>query len=348
MENAADIRKAIIADLFPGGVPRLWCPLLTHYDAEGAIDLKRMSAHLAHLGGYVKGYLIPGTTGDGWELSDGETGDLLRFSIAEARKGDLVLLAGVMRPDAVSVERLLKEFIETIKAITGKRKTRDSLKAARIAAFTVCPPKGQLLSQKEIDKGLSAVLQRNLPTALYQLPQVTENEVEPSTFARLAGKYPNLIFFKDTSGNDRVALSTMDKGGVFLTRGAEGGYADWLKGAHGPYDGFLLSTANCFPAHLASVIEDVEEGRLRAARETSNRVGEAFRQVFDLVQPTPYGNAFTNANKAMDHYFAFGPSARKKEGPMLHAGARLPEGIISDTGDILARLDLMPSKGYLE
>jgi hypothetical protein len=29
-----------------------------------------MSAHLAHIVPWVKGYLIPGSTGDGWEMDD--------------------------------------------------------------------------------------------------------------------------------------------------------------------------------------------------------------------------------------------------------------------------------------
>ena len=347
MNDEADIRRRLIAELFPHGVPRLWCPLLTHYDDGGSIDLNRMSAHLAHISQWVKGYLIPGTTGDGWELNDRETVELVRFSVAEARKGDLVLLLGILRPETAAMEGILNEIITLVEAMTG-RKERDCLSAARIAAFTVCPPKGQALTQERIENDLSRVLDRGLPTALYQLPQVTENEVAPPTFGRLVKKHPNLIFFKDTSGNDRVALSAVDKGGVFLTRGAEGDYAKWFKGAGGPYDGFLLSTANCFPEQLLTVIEDIERGNIRAAGETSDRVAAAFRRVFALVEPMPHGNAFTNANKAIDHYFAFGPSARKKEGPMLHAGVRMSEATVSATGDILAHLDFMPRKGYMQ
>jgi hypothetical protein len=36
--------------------------------------------------------------------------------------------------------------------------------------------------------------------------------------------------------------------GVTLLRGAEGDYAQWSKAHGGAYDGFLLSTANAFPA----------------------------------------------------------------------------------------------------
>ncbi len=42
-----------------------------------------------------------------------------------------------------------------------------------------------------------------------------------------------------------------------------------LKEARGPYDGFLLSLANCFPRELLSVIENLEKGDVQAAGEIS-------------------------------------------------------------------------------
>jgi hypothetical protein len=43
---------------------------------------------------------------------------------------------------------------------------------------------------------------------------------------------------------------------VGLLRGAEGRYARWSKAHSGPYDGFLLSSANSFPAQLAAILDD--------------------------------------------------------------------------------------------
>jgi dihydrodipicolinate synthase/N-acetylneuraminate lyase len=348
MVDVSEIRRGLISEVLPAGVPRLWCPPLTHYRDDGGIDFNRMSAHLGHLGQWVNAYLIPGTTGDAWELGDRETVELIKFAVAEARKRNFVLLLGVLRPDAAAVRTLLDEMMTLVRSMTGKVEMAVCLRSARIVAFTVCPPKGAALTQAEIESDLSAVLHRGVPTALYQLPQMTENEIVPETFERLVKKHANLIFFKDASGNDRIALSDVDKGGVFLARGVEGDYAQSLKDDGGPYDGFLLSTANCFPIQLTSVIRDVENHNLRTAMETSNRIATAFREVSALVASMPLGNAFTKVNKAIDHFSAFGPSVRGKEGPLLHAGVRVAADIISGTSDILARLDLMPRKGYLE
>jgi len=307
-----------------------------------------MSAHLRFVLPYVKGYLIPGSTGDGWELDDRETLDVVNFAIRKSREHEMYLLLGVLKTDLGAMNRTLENMIGVLRGVSRTEGTGESLQKAHVCGFTVCPPKGKTYSQEEIYSALSEIMKRGLLTALYQLPQVTENEVAPETFERLVAAYPNLIFFKDSSGGDRIALSSVDKGGVYLVRGAEGDYARWLKDTGGPYDGFLLSTANCFPEQLHGVIEKIEARDIPSATKISERISGAVREVFPLVQPLSHGNAFTNANKAIDHFMAFGAGAEKNPAPMLHAKLRLPEGVITATGEVLKRYGLMPRKGYLE
>jgi hypothetical protein len=69
--------------------------------------------------------------------------------------------------------------------------------------------------------------------------------------------------------------------------------------------------------------------------------------VFQLAGNLPHGNPFANGNKAIDHYFAYGPGAAGFPPPRLHAGTSLPEDLIKSTGEILLREHLMPQKGYL-
>src|SRR6516225_4888119 len=57
--------------LFPAGVPILWSPTLVFYDEAGRIDRGRQLAHLAFMTPHVKGYLVPGSTGDAWEIRKG-------------------------------------------------------------------------------------------------------------------------------------------------------------------------------------------------------------------------------------------------------------------------------------
>lgn len=330
------------ARLFPRGIPPLWCPLLTHYRDDGSLDHAHISAHLRHLAPYVKGFLIPGSTGDGWEMSDEEIRELLGFVAPETERLGLHLLIGVLKTEARDAWRVVRDH-------SREHSNELTHHAPRTTpCFTVCPPKGKDLPQETIRSALADILALGFPTALYQLPQVTQNEMSPETLADLAARFPNFILFKDTSGADRVANSGQDFGGVFLVRGAEGGYATWLKSGGGPYNGFLLSTANCFGRELHQVIELLRAGRRDEAQRLSDRLSAVVKEVFALVTGLPDGNAFANANKAMDHFFAHGPNAVSVTPPRLHAGSRLPAEVIQRAGVALERHGFMPDCGYLE
>ncbi|PWU21996.1 MAG: dihydrodipicolinate synthase family protein [Verrucomicrobia bacterium] len=338
----ASARAQLIKQLLPEGVPQLWCPPLTHYKEDGSIDKERMAVHFKHVSRWVRGFLVPGSTGDGWELSADERRQIIAFAVEQAQSLGLRLLLGALKLSANEAIRTIHEDLEWLNS------AYPSLVAARVCGFTVCPPHGKDWSQAEVLRELRSVLDLGLPLAIYQLPQVTENELSPESAAELAGRFANFIFFKDTSGKDRVALSGLDLGGVFLARGFETDYARWLEHAGGPYHGFLLGAANCFACELDQVIQQVCAGRLDSAQELSKRLESAFNEVFSLVTPFAHGNAFANANKAMDHFFAYGPGAASVTAPRLHSGRQLPLDIIKSAGQILIRHGFMPERGYLE
>jgi len=63
-------RPTLTRLLFPAGVPILWSPTLVFYDEAGRIDRGRHLTHLAFMTPHVKGYLLPGSTGDAWEMDE--------------------------------------------------------------------------------------------------------------------------------------------------------------------------------------------------------------------------------------------------------------------------------------
>jgi dihydrodipicolinate synthase/N-acetylneuraminate lyase len=347
-ESVSSARSRLLGALFPEGVPVLWCPLITHYDRDGSPDAQRMSAHLAHLSPWVKGFLIPGSTGDGWELNLAEFRHVVETALDQATRLKFHLLIGALKTDAEAAQEAMLEALHWLKSCSGIADSQTLFAKRRVCGFTVCPARGSGLSQAEIAQGLAAILDEALPVALYQLPQVTQNEMSPELVAELAASYSNFILFKDSSGADRVALSGHRMENVSLLRGAESDYFRWLKGAGGPYDGFLLSSANCFGRELHHLTRDAAAGRDDDARRLSDRLTSAVNEVFDIVTGLSHGNPFANANKAMDHFFAYGPRANKVPPPRLHAGPCLPEEVIQGAGDALTRCGLMPEKGYLE
>jgi dihydrodipicolinate synthase/N-acetylneuraminate lyase len=344
--STAETRSQLLARLFPDGVPQLWCPALTHYDREVMIDAQRIAAHLRHMSPHVRGFLIPGSTGDGWELSDSEARQLLGIALDQAQALKVHLLIGALKPDAESALKMMRDTIDWIESRTNEVDISKSLAKARVSGFAVCPPRGKDISQIQMENALATILKSGVPIALYQLPQVTQNEISPELASKLAAEFENFFMFKDTSGTDRVITSGKNLAGVFMVRGAERNYARWLKAA-GTYDGFLLSTANCFAIELRQLMTDLWEGRIDAANRMSERLTAIISSAFDLASPFPHGNAFANANKAMDQFFAYGPEAVNVPPPRLHAGPFLPADLIVQTGKILERHGLMPDKGYL-
>lgn len=340
-------RSELLTKFFLNDVPKLWCPLLTHYDNQGAIDANHMQAHLNFLSQYINGFLLLGSTGDGWEINEKEGDEVVTLILKQASQLNLHILIGVLKTDANETQNAYLKRIHWLKKQTQDASIESAFIKFHICGLTVCAPSGKDLSQQQIGATLSEILELGYPTSLYQLPQITQNEMNPDLVATLANKFENFIIFKDTSGEDKVALRKKIPG-VILLRGAEGDYSRWIDINGGPYHGFLLSSANCFARELMQIITDISAKRLEQASSMSQRLSDLMNEMFKLVTPIPDGNAFTNANKALDHFFAYGPAATKTNPPRLHAGSFIPIEVIKSTEKILSAYDLLPSKGYLE
>lgn len=341
--NAAE-RRQLTDTLFPRGIPRLWCPLLTHYRDDGTLDTERIGAHIRHMRRWISAFLAPGSTGDGWELTAGETEALLSFLLQEAAHQDFSLMVGVLRTEPGTVVPAIRGFLDRR---TDGEGTPAALAKRNICGFTVTPPKGADLEQSIIHKELETIAATGVPLAIYQLPQVTENEMTPATVESLVARYPNIYLLKDTSGRDVVARSGASLNNLFLVRGAEGEYARWSRESDGPYDGFLLSTANSFAAELGQMLVLLADGKSQEAQDLSRRITSAVTELFTAAAELPYGNPFANANKAFDHHFAWGPDADRREPPMTHSGNRLPRPLIDAAGSALVRYGFDPARGYM-
>ncbi|MCF8036782.1 MAG: dihydrodipicolinate synthase family protein [Desulfobacteraceae bacterium] len=344
MQPVHQQRKDLMRTLFPQGVPRLWCALLTHYTDNGALDTRRIAAHIRHIRPWVPAVLAPGSTGDGWEMDNEEADALLAFLTEEARRQDFSLMTGVLRTETGTVVPAIHALLD---GFTGGNTDPAALAALNICGFTITPPKGADLAQTLIHEELDAAARTGVPIALYQLPQITENEMSPETVESLVSRYPNIYLLKDTSGEDRVACSGRDLSNLWLVRGAEGDYAKWPKSGGGYYDGFLLSTANCFAQQLAAMLDHLDKGRTDAAQTLSDRVSRVTRRVFDAAAPLPFGNPFTNANKAIDHHFAWGEKAGDQPAPMTHSGNRLPDSLLVFARDQLRAEGFDIGSGYM-
>ena len=340
-------RASLVKSMFPDNIPDLWCPALVHYDENGVMDKARIEAHLAHISPYVKSFLLFGSTGDGWELTDAEKLDLLDLMIQLAVKYGFQNLIGMLKPERAASLNGIKETMAYLHTKYNGINAFERLKQLHVCGFTVCPPKGKNISQAEMLNDLSDILDLKLPIAIYQLPQVTENEMEPETVRILAEKYPNFYFFKDTSGTDAVIHSKVNLGGVFTVRGAEGDYDKWVYRGDGGYCGFLLGSANCFAKEIAQVLTYCKRSNYEEAKALSSRIARIVEAMMAKVSDLPSGNAFTNANKCIDHIRAFGADWNKVPMPMLHSGVRIPLPYVAHALECMKTNAIDTGKGYM-
>ena len=293
----------------------LWVPLIGHYTAPGVLDAGRIRRHIGAVAPDVRQYLIAGTTGDGWAMNDDTLRQWLTIASDAATIGPAQsFIVGTFGDDADAV-------IARAAMIEAHFAAHPS--AGRFAGLTLCAPRRPGAGQAEILAHFRAILSATrAPIAIYQLPQITGCEIAPETFATLATEHDRIFLFKDTSGGDAVANAGLPTGKAQLLRGAEGDYARHLKPA-GKYDGWLLSTANGFAPTLRQIANTGDETLSAALTALVTTLFAAAAQLG--------GNAFADANRAVDHVRAYGAAWRGAPAPLRIDGSALP-------GDFLARV----------
>ncbi len=348
MSDVESRRRELVAGLFPEGFPRIWCPPLTHYREDGSIDFDRIGRHIDSLTPHINSFLIPGSTGDGWELTIEEFKQVVDYALNLCRKRDGIrVLIGLLRTELDGMIECMNYVLENNRDEASTWKA-DCYRCSGFKGFVICPPKGKGLSQDEIRDQMENILNLGYPIVLYQLPQITENEMSPDLVEYFCTKYFNCYMLKDSSGKDRVANADKDYRGLILVRGAEEDYSKMLKESGGRYDGFLLSTGNSFPEQLSMIVKYSVEGRQEEADNLSMRLSNVVREVFNMASSLPSGNAFTNSNKLIDHIRAYGLNWREHGDVRLHSGHTISQEMIAKVEEILKRNDLFPERGYLE
>ncbi len=322
--------------------PRLWVPILTHYTrhADGSIhvDLARMRAHIAHIRPSVHGFLVSGSTGDGWDLSVDQFRELLGITtLPDAFDLSCQYVIGCLARNTeavVSLAEIVEEWLGTY-VVNG-----------HFVGLTICPPAGRGNSQTQIHGHFETVLANTeSDLAVYQLPQVVECEIAADTLASLADT-GRVTLFKDTSGADRVVNDGFADGRVFLVRGAEGAYFESIK-PQGPYDGLLLSTANGFGVQLQTILTHSEQGEQADGAALSAQLSDTVGRIFERAAAIDGTNPFSDSNRAVDHLAAYGAAWRDRELPLLVNGKTLPSEFIEFAAQQVSALGPIPERGYL-
>ncbi|EAU39889.1 dihydrodipicolinate synthase [Fulvimarina pelagi HTCC2506] len=315
----------------------LWVPILTHYTPDGSIDARRMLDHWNSLIPHVRQVMLAGSTGDGWELDDERFDALIDLGDSPDLPEGAALLFGILRPTT-------DEVIDRFKHLESRLGAHPRLKS-RLRGVAICPPVDANANQDEIRKHFEdAFAASTLPVAVYQLPQVTQCAIAPDTLAALA-KSPRVTMFKDSSGEDVVAKDRDGYAGTVMVRGAEGGYLEALK-PDGTYHGWLLSTGNALAAQLRRVLDLNGTGDGAGASKLSGAISEVVEKVFAAAANEGGANAFSNANRAMDHLRAHGKGWRSASPALKVDGSALSADLVAEVERYAAGLLGIGENGY--
>lgn len=303
--------------------PDLWFPPLTYYSEGGVIDYDQMNEALESIYPYSKGVLVPGSTGDGWVLSQEQQEDLVRFFLRGFGFGRFSMMIGALKPTAEETIASVRRWCEILCEESGCDDPVSAMQDLDVKAFVFCVPAGVGRRDDQVE-GMSRILDLGLPMAFYQLPLVTGVTVDPEVVAELAEKYDNLIVAKDSGGKDEMAKSRLLGNRLMLLRGAEGDPSEMILGEAPVYDGLLLSTVNCF----AREHRDLMDGK-----RTFAGYGDVIDEVFSAVTD-PVSNAFSDAVRAICWAKKYGNEAERTD-CYCYNGEKLPSEL---TGKAYASL----------
>ncbi len=132
MLNISERRQKTIREMVGKQMPRLWCPPLTHYTAGGEVDRDRMAAHWRFMVPHVNAFLVPGSTGDAWEMQDFEVFEVVALALKLAGEMKARLLLGALKEDSPATRRGIEELLATLKMKTGEGDSIRAMKASRV------------------------------------------------------------------------------------------------------------------------------------------------------------------------------------------------------------------------
>lgn len=237
----------------------IYVPIVTPFDADGAVDegrLAELAAALIDRG--VAGLAACGTTGEYYALDDAERSRVLDV-VARAGRGKVTLIAGV---GDLSTRRSVERGVEAA--------------ALGYDALLLSPPPYSLPTAAGIRAHFEYAADRcALPIIIYNFPARTGVNVDFDTVAALA-RHPNIIGIKESSGDFSQALRMLQAGfdDFEVICGCDDqpldfffwGSRSWIAGA-----------GNVFPAEQVALHAAAMRGDWDAARDLMRRMYPALQ-----------------------------------------------------------------------
>jgi 4-hydroxy-tetrahydrodipicolinate synthase len=234
--------------------------LVTPFDTEGALDLKRaeeLAAHLVELGN--DGLVLNGTTGESPTTSDDEKAELVRAVVAAV--GDrATVVAGAGTYDTAHSVRL---------AQAAERAGAHGLLV--VTPYYSRPPQEGLL------RHFTAVADATgLPVMLYDIPPRSVVPIEVETLVR-AAEHPRIVAVKDAKGDLGAVAWTLARTDLAYYSGED--MLNFPLLALGAV-GVVSVVGHLVGPRLADLIAAVEAGDLPRAREINRGLLPVYTGIF--------------------------------------------------------------------
>ncbi|KAF1045838.1 4-hydroxy-tetrahydrodipicolinate synthase family protein [Xylophilus sp.] len=228
----------------PAGFAGLWIPLVTPFDADGAVDHAALRALVARLAPHVAGFVACGSTGEAAALDDAE-----RLAVL-----DTVLDAVGPLPVVMGISGYhLGHTLDAVRALAARP----------IAGLLVPPPHTTRPSQAGIVQWFTALADAaHVPLIVYDIPYRTGAVLETATLLELAA-HPNIRAVKDCGGSPAKTQALIADGRLQVLAGED---AQILTTAALGGAGAIAASAHWRADAFAAVLRHVAAGELPAAR----------------------------------------------------------------------------------
>ena len=95
------------------------------------------------------------------------------------------------------------------------------------------------------------------------------------------------------------------------------------------------------------MLDLLEAGRSEEAQAVSRVLSVVVSEMFAAAAKLPFGNPFSNANRAVDHLWAYGAGWERAPAPLTISGNELPRELLEAAADLTGRFPALPEHGYL-
>jgi 4-hydroxy-tetrahydrodipicolinate synthase len=225
--------------------------VITPFTREGKLDEDGLRVNIKFLiESGVHGLVVNGCTGEAASLSPEERKRVVRVAVSEVKGKDVPIIAGT---GATNTE-------DTIKL------TNDAKEAGAYAALIVTPF-FSIPNEKGLIKHYKAVGEKvGLPIILYNIPQLTNVNLNPTITVKLHEEVQSIVGIKDSSGNISQFSETvrlLGKKISVLTGGDDLLLPAFSLGASGA----IIALGNIAPKMTVDLFNLMQKGDLNKARD---------------------------------------------------------------------------------